>query len=141
MFFQAVRTGAKNGLKQCWMLIKIIVPVFVAITFIKHTPVMEMLARAFRPMMGIFNLPGEAAVPWITGMFLDEYASIAAIKAVGLAGADITILTIMSVMAHSLFIESAIIKKLGLSMLFFIGYRLLLAVILGILFGFVGGRK
>ncbi len=138
MLVQSIRAGAKSGLKQCWMLIKIIVPVFVGITVIRHTPVMDILVGAFRPMMGIFNLPGEAAVPWITGMFLDEYANIAAIKAVGLAGFDITILTIMTVMAHSLFIESAIIKKLGLSILFFTTYRLLFAVILGVLFGLAG---
>lgn len=138
MLREAVITGTRKGLSYCIALMKIIVPVYIAIIIARHTPFMGWLAGVFGPVMGIFHLPGEGAVPLITGFFLDEYAVIAAIKAVGLTGFDVTIVAMMSIIAHSLFIESAIIKKLGLSMAFFTGYRLFFAVVLGILFGWAG---
>lgn len=134
----AVINGARKGLFYCFTLIKIIIPVYIAITVAKHTPLMDWLAMAFGPVMGAFHLPGEAAVPIITGFLLDEYAIIAAIKAVGLTGFDITVVAIISIIAHSLVIESAIIKKLGLSISFFLGYRLFFAIVAGILFGWAG---
>ncbi|HZK60587.1 MAG TPA: nucleoside recognition domain-containing protein [Anaerovoracaceae bacterium] len=139
MLVGAVKIGFKKGLICCWTLIKIIVPVYVLIIVIKHTPIMGFIIDIFSPVMRIFHLPGQAAVPWITSFFLDEYGAIAAIKAVGLSGKDITIIAIMIILAHSLFIEAAIIKKLGLSIIFFTSYRFIAAVIMGIIFGLVGG--
>ncbi len=138
MLLDAVKTGAKRGFSYSLMLIRIIIPVYIAITVAKHTPFMDWLSLIFEPVMGLFHLPGEAAVPFITGLFLDEYAAIAAIKAVGLVGFEISVAAIMTIIAHSLFIESAIIKKLELSITFFAVYRLIFAIALGILFGFIG---
>lgn len=139
MLIDAVKTGFKRGLFCCWTLVKIMVPIYICVTFIKYSPLMGWITALFSPIMRIFNLPGEAAVPWITGIFSDEYGTVAAVKAVGLAGFDITVVAIMSMMAHALFIEAAIIKKLGLGVTFFTGYRLIAAVITGIIFGWVGG--
>ncbi len=139
MLINAVKVGFKKGLVCCLTLIKIILPIYICITFIKYSPVMGWIVSLFSPVMGIFHLPGEAAVPWITGLFSDEYGAIAAIKAVGLTGFEITVVSIMVMFAHSLFVEAAIIKKLGLSLLFFTGYRLIAAILAGIIFGFVGG--
>lgn len=139
MLIDAIKVGFKKGLYCCWTLIKIMVPIYICITFIKYSPLMDWLVAGFSPVMGIFRLPGEAAVPWITGMFSDEYGAIAAIKAVGLTGMDITVVSIMIMLAHSLFVEAAIIKKMGLSLLFFTCYRLIAAILAGVVFGLAGG--
>ncbi len=139
MLISAIRVGFRKGLLCCWTLIKIMLPVYICITFIKYSPVMGWIVGIFSPFMGLFHLPGEAAVPWITGLFSDEYGAIAAIKAVGLKGYEITVVSIMVMFAHSLFVEAAIIKKLDLSLLFFTCYRLVAAIIAGILFGWAGG--
>ena len=73
MLINSMKTGLRNGLHCCWSLIKIMVPIYVCITFVKYTPLMDMIVNAFSPVMTIFHLPGEAAVPWITGLFSDEY--------------------------------------------------------------------
>ena len=112
MFIDAVKVGFRKGVYCCWTLIKIMVPIYICITFIKYSPLMDWIITHFSPIMGIFHLPGEAAVPWITGLFSDEYGAIAAIKAVGLTGFDITVVSIMIMLAHSLFVEVAVIKKL-----------------------------
>ena len=139
MLINAIKSGFRQGLNCCWILIRIIVPVYICITFIKYTPLMDWIVKLFSPVMGLFHLPGEAAIPWITGMFSDEYGAIAAIKAVGLTGFEITIVSMMVMFAHALFIEAAIIKKLDVSAMFFICYRMVTAVIIGIIFGLAGG--
>ncbi len=139
MLINAIKVGFKKGLFCCFTLIKIMLPIYICITFIKYSPAMGWIVGVFSPIMGIFHLPGEAAVPWITGLFSDEYGAIAAIKAVGLTGFEITVVSIMVMFAHSLFVEAAIIRKLGLSLLFFTSYRMIVAVVAGIVFGYVGG--
>lgn len=139
MFINSVKAGLKNGILCSWMLIKIIVPVFILITFIKYTPIMDWLIKLFEPVMGIFGLPGEASVPYITAMLLDEYGAIAGIKAVGLTGYHVTIISMMTILAHSFIIESAILKKLDLSVTFFTSYRFITSALMGIVLGIAGG--
>lgn len=93
---------------------------------------------AFAPAMGLFHLPGEAALPVITGFLLDEYGVIAAIRAVNLSGFHAMIVAVMVLPAHSLIVEGAIIKKLGQSATFFTIYRLIAAVIAGLVVSLLG---
>ena len=138
MLTTSIKKGFINGLKCCWFLIKIIIPVYLLITILKHTPVMDWLVTLFTPFMGAFNLPGEAAVPLITAIFLDEYGVIAAIRAVELTGYSVAIVAVMTLISHSLFIEAAIIRKLDLSVTFFTAYRLTASIVVGFALSFIG---
>lgn len=139
MFFQSVKVGFKKGIETVIFLCKIIVPVYIIVTILKYTPVMGAIGKAFKPLMKFFNLPGEAAIPFITGTFLDEYGAIAAIKAISLDTYQITTIAIMILFFHTIFIENVLMKKLGLSFTFFSLFRLALAIIIGILVGQLGG--
>ena len=138
MLTTSIKNGLINGAKSCWFLIKIIIPVYFFITALKYSPVMDWLVSVFAPLMSFFNLPGEAAIPLIAGLFLDEYAVIAAINAISLTGYSVTVVAVMTQVCHSLFIEGAITKKLGVSVTFFTLYRLTAAVIVGYIFSIVG---
>ena len=138
MLPQTIKKGFLNGLKCCWFLIKIIVPVFFVITVLKHTPVMDWLAGLFAPAMALFRLPGEAALPIITAFFLDEYGVIAAMKAVELSGYAVAVVAVMTLVAHSLIVEAAIVRKLEMSAMFFTTYRLLAAVVVGLVYSGIG---
>ncbi len=139
MFLESVKTGFRKGVDTVWFLSKIIVPVYIVVTIIRYTPVMHVIGNFFRPLMKLFNLPGEAAIPFITGFFLDEYGVIAAIKAISLNSYQITTIAIMALFFHTIFIESAVMKKLGLSITFFSVFRFSLAIIFGIIIGQFGG--
>jgi len=127
-----------NGIRCCWFLIKVIIPVYFFITILRHTPAMDMLVNWFAPFMGLFGLSGEAALPIITGYLLDEYAVIAAMGAVELSGYSVTIVAVMALIAHSLPVEGAIVRKLGLSATFFTIHRILAAMIVGVALNFIG---
>jgi len=138
MLKESIKNGAISGVKCCWFLIKIIVPVFFFITALKHTPAMDWLVSVCTPLMGVFRLPGEAALPLITGIFLDEYGVLAAIKAVGMTGYAITVVAVMTLISHSLILEAAISKKFGLSITFFTVYRLMASAIVGLVLSMAG---
>jgi len=138
MLITSIRNGAISGVKCCWFLIKIIIPVYFFITILKHSPAMDLLISVFSPLMGIFHLPGEAAVPLISGFILDEYAVIAAIKAMNITGFSVTVIAVMTLISHGLFIEAAITKKLGLGATFFTLYRLIASVIAGFALSLAG---
>jgi len=138
MLALSIKNGFISGVKCCWFLIKVIIPVYLFITVLKHTPAMDWLTAMFAPFMGVFGLPGEAALPIITGFVLDDYGAIAAIKAVGLSGYSVLIVAVMTLITHSLFVEGAIVRKLGLRVTFFTTYRLIATVVMGLAFNFAG---
>lgn len=134
----SIKTGVKKGIETTWMLGKVIIPVYVFVTFLKHTPVLDWIADAFKPLMGLFHLPGEAAIVLVLGNALNLYAAIGAIKAINLTPMQITTLGIMLSFSHSLFVETAVIKKLDVSIGKVIGLRVGLALVVGIIVGQVG---
>lgn len=135
----SVKVGIKKGIDTTWMLAKIIIPVYIFVTILKNTPIIDWIALIFQPMMGLFNLPGEAVIVLVLGNVLDPYAAIGAIKAIDLSVSQITTLAVMVSFSHSLFIETAIAKKLGISIVFVSSVRLGLSIVFGILVGRLGG--
>jgi len=138
MLKTAVKNGFINGIKYSWFLIKIIIPVYFLITAIKYSPAMDWLVTIFTPVAGVFNLPGEAAVPLISAFVLDEYGAIAAIKAVNLSGYSVTVVAVMTLISHSLIIETAILKKMSLNAVFFNTYRLFWSIAAGLALNVAG---
>ena len=96
------------------MLLKVIIPVFVVIKVLEHTPVIGWVSQFCDPLMHFVGLPGEAALAVVTGMFLNFYAAIGIIVALDLTAWQITIVAAILCCCHELVIETAIIKKTGI---------------------------
>lgn len=138
-FLKAVKDGAVKGVRTGIFLLKIMIPIYVVVVFIKHSFLMEFLEKLFTPIMGIFKLQGDAAVPFIAGVFTDEYGAVAAMKGFDYTMAQITTLAMIVLTFHSIPVESAIAAKIGFPALKFALFRLISAVLIGILIGFLGG--
>ncbi|MDD2587093.1 MAG: nucleoside recognition domain-containing protein [Syntrophomonadaceae bacterium] len=128
------KRGISNGLNITWELAKVVVPVYFAVTFLKYSPVLPWLSSLMSPMMQIVGLPGEASMPLILGYFINIYAAIGAILPLGLDSKEITIISAMLLMAHSLPIETAVSKKTGIRVVSIVIIRLVLSLLVGILF-------
>lgn len=139
MLLNSIKLGIKKGIETTWMLGKVIIPVYIFVTILQHTPVLDWIAYAFKPLMGLFHLPGEAAIILVLGNALNLYAAIGAINAIDLTPMQITTLGIMLSFSHSLFVETAVIKKLDVSGSKFVALRIGLAVVVGMIVGQVGG--
>ena len=122
------KNGFANGLKTSFLLLKVIIPVFALIKILEHTPVIGWIAQFCDPLMRFVGLPGEAALAVVTGMFLNFYAAIGIIIALGLTAWQVTIIAVILSCCHELVIETAIIKKTGIRAWPILGIRLATAI-------------
>jgi len=139
LLFQSIKQGFRNGIDTMIMLGKIIIPVYFIVTFLHHTPVIDFIARSFEPLMGFFNLPGEAAMILVMGNLLSLYSGVGAIQALSLSTFEITLLAMMLNFSHSLFIETAVATRLNVSGTKIMALRLGLMLASGVIFGTLAG--
>jgi len=109
-FATALRQGLTKGLLASLGVIKVMLPITLVVSLMKVTPLLGWLAEAFRPVMGLFGLRGETALPFILGGLLNLYVAIGAMIPLGLTSRETTILAAMLLIAHNLPVETAIIK-------------------------------
>jgi spore maturation protein SpmB len=135
---QTWKRGAANGLKTSVMLLKIIIPVYAGVTILGHTPVIGWISKLFAPVMSFTGLPGEAAIAFVTGAFVSNYAAIGIIIALHLSPWQITTIAVMLNFSHELFVETAVIKKTGINIWPIVAVRLGSAFLVGGLMHIVG---
>jgi len=132
------KKGFASGIKTTLTLLKVILPVFAVIKILEHTPVIGWISQIFNPLMRFVGLPGEAALAVVTGMLFNFYASLGIIIALGLSAWQITIVAVILSCCHELVLESAVIKKTGISAWPILFIRLFTAVSAGAVMNLVG---
>lgn len=135
IFIKAFKSTASTILK----LAKIVIPVVFVLTFINMIGVIDYISNIFAPFMQIFNLPGEASVPIILGGIVNLYAAISAIETMNLDSAQITTISIMLLIAHSLILETAVIATLKVKKTTQLSLRIGVSIIVGIIIGAILG--
>lgn len=128
-----LKNGLKAGLKTTWSLGKVIFPITLLITMLQFTPVLPFIIKLVAPVMGIFGLSGEAAVPLVLGNALNLYAGIAGILSLELTVKEVFILAVMLSFSHNIFIETAVALKVGVRLWVVLVVRFGLAAMSGIL--------
>ncbi|MFP3358627.1 nucleoside recognition domain-containing protein [Planococcus citreus] len=128
-----VKNGLKAGLKTTWSLGKIIFPITLLVTMLQFTPVLPFIIDLIAPVMGIFGLSGEAAVPLVLGNALNLYAGIAGILSLELTVKEVFILAVMLSFSHNIFIETGVALKVGVRLWVVLVVRFGLAALSGIL--------
>ena len=135
------QAGIKKGLDTTWQLSKLIVPIYFLVTVLKHTPLMPMLAAAFRPVLGLLGLPGETALAIVMGVFINLYAGIAVtiplIDSGLLSVKQVTIIAVMLLICHNVPVESAVSQKTGASFWHMTLLRTVVGVSLGVILNLV----
>lgn len=125
---ETVAKGFRYSLHITLELSKVIVPAFIIVTLLRHTFVFDLLANWGRPLMKIFGLPGEAAMPLVIGMFFNQYLAIGALTAMSLSTKEITIVALMLSICHELPVESAVVKRTGTPVSIFVSARFAFAL-------------
>ena len=104
----------KAGKTTVWLL-KLIIPISLAVSILQYVGVIEVVARYLTPVFSYIGLPGEAAIVFITSIMLSLYAPIAIIATLPLDPRDIIILAVMCLIAHNMIVETAVQSKTGSS--------------------------
>ncbi len=93
------------------------VPVSVAVKILKEVGLIDLLGRLIAPVMGLLGLPGPMGLVWATSMFTNLYAGMVVFVSLHpqypLSLAQVTVLTAMMLVAHSLPVELKIAQKAG----------------------------
>lgn len=136
-FMSTLREGIEKGLKTTWTLAKVIVPIYIVVTILKYTPVIGWIAILFEPVMQLFGLPGEAAIAVVMGNLLNIYAALGVMATLPLTMKQITIMSVMLSFSHTLLVETAVSKRVGVSIPVILSVRIGLAVLSGIVLNLV----
>jgi len=132
-----LKTGFLTGLKTTWTLSKVIFPITLLIVILQYTPVLPWVINLVSPIMGIFGLRGDAAIPLVLGNALNLYAAIAGILSLELTVKEVFILAVMLSFSHNIFIETTVALKVGVKLWVVLLVRFGLAAISAIVINLV----
>ncbi len=120
-----------SALKTGWWMVKVTLIVSFAVTLLQYVGVVGWMSQSLTPVFRFLGLPGEAALVFITGFFVNIYSAIAVVVTLELSVRSITILAVMCLCAHNMFIETAVQKKTGSSFVRMALIRTISAFVLG----------
>lgn len=100
-----------------WFLIKLMLPISIGIRILENFGLIELIANKLAPIMNLVGLSGEMGIVWITGMLTNIYGGLISLFNLSttyiFTKAEITILSTMILIAHSMFVETKVLKEAG----------------------------
>lgn len=110
---KCVKEVLPSTTKTCIWLLKITIGVSVLILFMRYFKILPWLSATLGPVFNHFGLPGEAALAYVSGYFVNMYAMLAIAGSMDLTARAITILGVMSLCSHNMITETAVQGKTG----------------------------
>jgi len=103
----------RPALKTSGWLLKIMIPVSLAMALLQYLGWLSIVSKSIAPVFSALGLPPEAAFAYLSGYFMSVYACISAMGFLTLTAKQITILGIMVLISHNMFVETSVQKKTG----------------------------
>ncbi len=125
-----VRSATPSALKTIWWLTKIMVGVSFGIMLLQYFGVIAWISEQLTPLFSSFGLPGEAALAYVSGYFVNCYTAMAVMSTLHLDMRAITILAVMVLCSHNMIVETTVQAKTGSSAVRIVIIRTLSAFIL-----------
>lgn len=110
-----LRTGSRKGWGSFVWICKILIPTSFLVILIQWSGLLYQAVPLLNPLMRLINLPGEAALPIISGVLIGPYTTIAIVTVIPFSIEQITLIAIFTMIAHSLIIEGVIQHKSGIN--------------------------
>lgn len=112
---RCIKSVLPGTTKTCIWLLKITTGVSFAILFLKYFNILPWISGLLSPVFNGIGLPGEAALAFVTGYFVNVYAAISVAVTFDFDVRALTILSTMVLCAHNMITETAVQKKTGTS--------------------------
>ena len=137
----AIKAFTQDWLSEVWIifssLMKIMIPALIIVRCIELLGWIEALGEMIQPVMLLVGLPGETGLVWMAAMMGNIYTGMAVFYQLGLAEqlniAQVSVISSMMLIAHSLPVEVAIARAVGISLWF----TLLLRIGGAFVFGYI----
>ena len=137
MFLHKLKNCCLTALPTAWKstawLLKLMIPISLAITLLQHTGLLAKIALCLHPLFVHLGLPGASAVAFLSGATAGTYAGIAAMMSMPLTMKQATILSMMIALCHALPMECAVNRMTGSSFWKMATIRVLMAGLCGLL--------
>lgn len=130
-FFNCFKAARPSAFKTIWWLTKIMTLLSFAIMILQYLGVIEWISYWLTPIFSHFGLPGEAALAFVSGYFVNCYSAIAVMTTLDLTTRAATILSVMVLCSHNMIVETTVQHKTGSSVARIVAIRTLSAFILG----------
>jgi len=138
--YRPLKTLFTSTFKTYVSLLKVMVPAILIIKVLEMIGAIDWLAKALDPVMGIMGLPGEAGLVWATCLMANIFAAIVVlfthVDYSSFTVMQTTILAGLMLIGHALIVEGAIAKKVGLHWGFTLLFRIVGAIVFGVLINF-----
>ncbi|KZZ77109.1 hypothetical protein A3767_20230, partial [Oleiphilus sp. HI0133] len=114
---QALKAFAKDVGRSYWILLKIMVPAVVIVKLLDELGATEFLAMLLSPLMGVLGLPSEFGLVWAASILTNIYGAMVVFyqlsDGASYSVAQISVMSMLVLVAHALPIEGAVAKALG----------------------------
>lgn len=128
-------SGLKKGWHSFLSITLLIVPISLFVALLEWSGILYKMNFILDPLMKLLNLPGEAALPVLSGMLVNEYTGIAMMTVIPFTTTQMTLIAIFMMIAHSLIIEAAVQMKAGINALKITIIRIIAAIITVLIVG------
>ncbi|MBR6775394.1 MAG: nucleoside recognition protein [Bacteroidales bacterium] len=130
-FVNCFKAARPSAFKTIWWLTKIMTLISFVIMILQYLGVIEWISFWLTPIFSHFGLPGEAALAYVSGYFVNCYSAIAVMTTLDLSTRAATILSVMVLCSHNMIVETTVQHKTGSSVARIVAIRTLSAFILG----------
>lgn len=125
----------RESLSVSISLFRIMIPVVIGVKILSETGAITWIGEFLSPVMRLVGLPGSMGLVWATAMTTNLYGGIVTFVSIApgehLSTADVTVLTTMMLVAHSLPVELGVARQAGARIRFMLPLRLAGAFVLG----------
>ena len=125
-----------SAARSAWLIVRLIVPLYILADILLYFDLPRHVTFIFAPVTTYLGLPPEAAMALAGGVLLNLYAGVAFAAPLGLDPYQWTVLAVFLGVCHSMVVESAVMRRLGVSYIYSIVLRgsMAFAVVLPIMY-------
>jgi hypothetical protein len=109
-----IQRSIQSAIHSALLVLKLIVPLFILAEILLYLDVLQYIAFIFEPITNVLDLPKEASIGIAAAMFFNIYAGLAFLAPLDLSPYEWTVLGTFLGIAHSLVVENAVMKKIGI---------------------------
>ncbi|MDR2359267.1 MAG: nucleoside recognition protein [Prevotellaceae bacterium] len=129
----AFRASFPKAVRIAWWMVRLTVVVSLGVEILRYFGVIAWMSESLSPVFRLIGLSGEASLAFLTGYFVNVYGAIAVVETLSLGVRELTITGVMALCAHNMFVETAVQKKTGSSIVRMVAVRTLGALAGGFL--------